>query len=78
MKKLFIKIQDWFLKITRPFPTTQDQINFDLERFNIRFCRHCDAPFQALVENNYNCSALCRVRFNNKKRRINKARNKKA
>jgi hypothetical protein len=69
MKKLFIKIQDWFLKITRPLPTTQDEINFDLERFNIRFCKKCDAPFVPINEKNYYCSKACRIRFNNKKRK---------
>ena len=67
MKKLFLKIASWFYKVTEP--TTQDEINFDLERFQIKFCKNCGAPFHALNEKNYYCSKECRIRFNNKKRR---------
>lgn len=69
MKKIITMIKDWFLKITNPLPTTQDEINFDLERFNIRFCRKCGAPYEPINDRNYYCSKVCRIRFNNKKRK---------
>lgn len=69
MKKIITRIQNWFLKITNPLPTTQDEINFDLERFNIRFCKKCGAPFDPINDRNYYCSKVCRIRFNNKKRK---------
>ena len=67
MKKLILKIASWFR--SKPQPTTSDVILFDLERFQIRFCKHCGEPFEPIQEKNYYCSKLCRIRFNNKKRR---------
>jgi hypothetical protein len=67
MKKLILKIAAWFRKEQQP--TTSDVILFDLERFQIKFCKNCGAPFEALTEKNYYCSRTCRIRFNNKKRR---------
>lgn len=66
MKKILQKIASWFRK--EPQHTTTDQINFDLERFNIRFCRNCGYPFEPLTEKNAYCTPYCRIRFNNKKR----------
>ena len=61
------KIASWFRKESQP--TTSDVILFDLERFQIKFCKHCGTPFEPLNEKNYYCSRTCRIRFNNKKRR---------
>lgn len=67
MKKLILKIVAWFRKEQQP--NTSDVILFDLERFQIKFCKNCGAPFEPLTEKNYYCSRTCRIRFNNKKRR---------
>ena len=63
MKKILTKIASWFKK--KPQPTTQDEIYFDLERFNIRFCKKCGYPFEPATENQKYCSKICRLRFNN-------------
>ena len=67
MKKLFLKIASWFQ--SKPQHSTQDEINFDLERFQIKFCKKCGHPFEPLAENQNYCSKACRIRFNNNKRR---------
>jgi hypothetical protein len=66
MKKILLKIASWFWK--KPQRTTQDEINFDLELFNIRFCKNCGVPFHLVYEYTKYCSKGCRIRFNNKKR----------
>ena len=68
MKKIIETIKNWIWKKTEPF-TTQDQINFDLERFQIKFCKNCGAPFHVSAPNNYYCSRDCRILFNNRKRK---------
>jgi len=68
MKKLILKIAAWFRRDQQP-TTTSDVILFDLERFQIRFCKNCGEPFEAQTEKNYYCGRSCRIRFNNKKRR---------
>ena len=67
MKKLFLKIASWFQ--SKPQHSTQDEINFDLERFNLRFCKKCGFPFEVMSENQKSCSKICRIRFNNNQRR---------
>ena len=47
----------------------QDESNFDLERFDIRFCKKCGDPFQPINPVNKYCSKVCRIRFNNNKRK---------
>lgn len=64
---ILTRIASWFQKA--PQHSTQDEINFDLERFNIRFCKRCGNPFEPLAENQIYCSKACRIRFNNYKRR---------
>ena len=67
MIQFFKKIASWFRRDQQP--TTSDVILFDLERFQIKFCRNCGTPFEPVNEKNYYCSRVCRIRFNNKKRR---------
>ena len=67
MKKLFLKIASWFQ--SKPQHSTQDEINFDLERFQIKFCKKCGDPFVPITEHQKYCSKICRIRFNNNKRR---------
>lgn len=60
---ILTKIASWFHKA--PQRSTQDEINFDLERFDIRFCKKCGDPFEPINPVNKYCSKLCRLRFNN-------------
>ena len=71
MKKIIETIKTWLWKKTEPF-TTQDQINFDLERFQIKFCKNCGAPFHAEFITSCYCSTACRINFNNRKRKQKK------
>jgi hypothetical protein len=60
---ILTKIASWFRKA--PQRTTQDEINFDLELHQIRFCKKCGDPFVPVTENKKYCSKICRLRFNN-------------
>ena len=62
MKKIIETIKNWLWKKTEPF-TTQDQINFDLERFQIKFCQYCGAPFHLNTPTQVYCSKLCSKRY---------------
>jgi hypothetical protein len=60
---ILTKIVSWFRKV--PQRSTQDQINFDLELHQIRFCKKCGNPYHANTMNQTYCSKICRLRFNN-------------
>lgn len=60
---ILTKIASWFRSV--PQRSTQDEINFDLEKFNIRFCKKCGHPFEPITELQKYCSKICRLRFNN-------------
>jgi hypothetical protein len=67
---ILTKIASWFRKA--PQRTTQDEINFDLELFQIRFCKKCGNPFQPVMEQQKFCSKVCRLRFNSAVYRLKK------
>ena len=68
MKKIIETIKSWFAPKVVSW-NTNDEINFDLERFQIKFCKNCGAPFHVSGPKNYYCSRDCRILFNNRKRK---------
>ena len=68
MKKIIETIKSWFTPKVVIW-NTQDEINFDLEKFNLRFCKKCGFPFEVIKENQKYCCRDCRILFNNKKRK---------
>ena len=64
---ILTKIASWFRSV--PQRSTQDEINFDLELHMIRFCKKCGDPFEPINPVNKYCSKVCRIRFNNHKRK---------
>ena len=60
---ILTKIASWFRKA--PQRSTQDEINFDLELHQVKFCKKCGEPFQRITEQQKYCSKICRLRSNN-------------
>jgi len=60
---ILTRIASWFRTV--PQRSTQDEINFDLELHQVKFCRKCEDPFIAITETQRYCSKICRLRFNN-------------
>jgi hypothetical protein len=60
---ILTKIASWFRKA--PQRSTQDQIHFDLELHQVKFCNKCGEPFVRITEQQNYCSKICRLRFNN-------------
>ena len=60
---ILTRIASWFRTV--PQRSTQDEIYFDLETFDVRFCKKCGDPFLPITPANKYCSKICRLRFNN-------------